>query len=447
MNFLKRVSGSLKLSALVVVGFFVAAPSCGAPYYDPYTGRPVDDGDRGTHGTPAYKMLKARIEERTQVETLRGNEAKKAGELQAAINLLGDAQSAALLNPAALDGTNTYQGDLNSWKASIGDNANWAALKAAKLALLNKRMRVLQGSIDSLESYDNFSNVILREFIPGIGGAASGFWNKAGLMVFVPIATAFRTSLDHELEKVSLGVIKRIFRQFRGIAVALGWASPLPAQKVKAWYAFVDKYAQTMKVLSSQSTAEQAAADSLSMRLVNRPGKQAALHAKQVLTESAEAVEGQPVFGGVQSNAQTAPTEGHALVAKAVEEPEDELTRFIKKTAPMYVRISEAFVKQMRSQISVVLHEMGEHYSEQREVLCEMMEMLTGIDKLVEAEHRHYGNPVLTPVANGNLAASCSLLTSQLDLLESMVNVDSDQQPRAKESTDIYGNKAFGRGR
>lgn len=418
----------VRLALLLILGCGVIPSLDAKPryIYNPETGRNeyVEDDS-----SPAA-MIKARAAERKEIKELRRDTALEIAELSQVLGYLGtdaapveNAQAVLASVGAAAANENVYKAELRSWAQGV--TGDFAAARNEKRASLAKQLTSLRTSYNDLDNYNSLSNVMLRTFVPELGGSTGSGWDKAFLMIFAPIARAFHTSLNTELEKVSGGIIKRLFNQFRGIAVSLGWASPLPPQKVIAWGDFVKKYADTMKQLSNNATAEQAAGDALFMRDQNRPKKQlpALIAAKPAQDADASAV----VSGEeVQKEEVSAPVEA-------------------KKPAPMYVRVSDTFVKQMRGQISAALGEMGgsDNYQEQREVLCDMMNMLRDIDELVDSAHTEYHQPVLTPGVNNDVAACCSSLSSLIDLLDSMVAVERTQE--TAKSSDPYGAKGYGR--
>ena len=288
---------------------------------------------------------------------------------------------------------------------------------------LDKEGKRMTDSLSELGNYNSASNIMLRTFLPDyMGGSVAGLGGKVLLMAGVPVATAFRKSLDDELNKQASGLMKRLFRQFRGLAVALGWASPLPVGKVDSWIKLVESYQKAMATLSKASNSSENLDKMFDARLGDRPAKQ--LPADSLV-----------------------PTEGHELVSQP-NQPVDDLTSFMKQADPVYVRVSEAFVKQLRSQISSVLVEMTTHYPEQQEVLNDLLKMIDSVGYMITGAHKVYRQPVLTSVVNADLMASCAWLISQLTMLKDMINVDAEDSKASTKVDDSYDRQGtLGRGR
>ena len=303
---------------------------------------------------------------------------------------------------------------------SLATETDFTDAQRLRKEALEGRITALKARMGELDHYDSTTNSLLRAFLPDyVGGSVSSPLEKGLLAVGVPVLSSLRNSLDDELDKVTGSLIKRLFRSFRDGFVSLGWTSPLPLERVTSWLKMVKSYQESMKKLSTASSDDTAVAGAFNARLANRIDKP-----------------GQPT-GPKQSDA------GNALVdAVNSDKEDDEMTAFIKQAEPVYLRVSEAFVRQMRSQISVVNQKMnGQKYQEQREVLNDLLKMLDSVGYMVGAAHRHYRQPSLTQSLNRDLMACCDWLVAQLHMLHDLISVSSDKEETSSSSSSSALNR------
>jgi hypothetical protein len=267
----------------------------------------------------------------------------------------------------------------------------------------------LRDSLDGLRS----SNVFLQTLLPRYrGGAVKGIPNKIALAILSFVADPLQKSVDSNLRQVFDVAIKKAFRSLRKVGVMLGLASPLPAQTVASWSVVVKNYAAIMEKLGKAQVTDQGVTDMYAQRAANRPTKQT----PKVSAEGGE----------------------NPVVVVRAEENLDELAMFMKK-APRYVSISESFVRQMSNQINGIMHDMGDNYVDQREILSDILNTLDDVGKMIRSSYEKDNQPVLTQKLNGDLMACCSWLTSQLGALQDMINVDSEKSTPATTDSDPYG--------
>jgi hypothetical protein len=167
-----------------------------------------------------------------------------------------------------------------------------------------------------------------------------------------------------------------------------------------------------MEKLGKAQVTDQGVTDMYAQRAANRPTKQT----PKVSAEGGE----------------------NPVVVVRAEENLDELAMFMKK-APRYVSISESFVRQMSNQINGIMHDMGDNYVDQREILSDILNTLDDVGKMIRSSYEKDNQPVLTQKLNGDLMACCSWLTSQLGALQDMINVDSEKSTPATTDSDPYG--------
>ena len=418
-------------------------------------------------------------------------------------------------NKAASEATFTpdeglVEGDFNRAQAIIAEYKQKDVLNTDS-RLTNEWARQTYDQLRvMLENNDKLSSRLFTVFAPELGGAALYKRDKnqkltvdmpstLALTTMMPLIKSMRKALDDELGRVSLSMVRRVFRTIKAIMIKVGLASPLSVDRIDSWKRLVRQYTETMKQLSQTSVNDAAVMGAFNARTAGRPrydgeygmGPQAVSDTTRSVEVIDPAAQDYYDLLGIDNRQAPARVIKDAFT-QCMREVETERARALgdddraiidrcdrlcvalrraytvlkdpelregydleceKKRVriiPVYVYITEALVARLNNQVLSIYRHIarrpGRAKSDEQDVLASIMMTLNKISLLaIDAAEEGQGQH-LSSVLCANIIACCSWLESQMLMLKGIIDPDGDAGGDT-DRTSPYGESGSGYGR